>query len=248
MRKQSSRPVVVVSCEHASPRVPAPLRGLGLPADVLRSHRAFDVGALPVARRLAAACGVGLVAGTWSRLVADLNRSAHHPAVIARRVDGRAVPGNRLSAAERSARLSQYWQPYRDEVERRVARASRDGFCVHFSVHSFVERLGGVERRNDIGLLFDPHRPRERAVATLLRERLVQAGWSVRFNFPYFGNTDGLTSFLRARHRAADYLGFEVELNQRVARTADGQRRLARDLVAAVRAYLSGCMRTTAST
>lgn len=240
MSAQRRPVVVVVSCEHASPRVPAELRGLGVQPEVLTSHRGFDVGALPVARALAKACGVPLFEGRWSRLVADLNRSEDHPKVIARRVDGNLVPGNRLSRSERALRIDRHWRPYRDRVEQHVTRCVQRGRCLHFSVHSFVERLGGVERTNDIGLLFDPRRPRERAVATALRRHLVQAGLSVRFNFPYFGHTDGLTSHLRARHRAADYLGFEIELNQRAARTPSGQRRLARAVVAAVRAYLDG--------
>lgn len=230
----AERPRFLVSCEHASNRIPAPLRGLGLPPAILASHRGFDVGALPVARLLARRLAVPLHAGRWSRLLVDLNRSAAHPGVVARQVDGRPVPGNELDAAARQQRLARYWQPYRDAVAAAAAGRAARGTCVHWSVHSFVERLGGVERRNDVGLLYDPARPRERALALQLRQHLLAAGWSVRCNFPYFGDTDGVTTALRRQLPAARYLGLEIELNQRVVRTAVGQRRLGAALVAAV--------------
>jgi predicted N-formylglutamate amidohydrolase len=230
---------VLVTCEHASCAVPIELHELGLPRRVLRSHRGWDPGALPIAEALAAALPAPLVVGQWSRLVADLNRSADHARVIAAAVDGRMVPGNTsLDAAARKARLATFWQPYRDAVATLVRQAQRRGPVLHLSVHSFTERLGGVERRNDVGLLFDPARARERAVSTALRRALVAAGLSVRFNFPYFGHTDGVTTWLRREHPAARYLGIELECNQRLSRTAPGQRRLAAAFVAAVRTLL----------
>ncbi len=215
------------------------MRGLGLRADLLRSHHAFDVGALPVARALAKACAAPLHLGEWSRLVADLNRSEAHPRVIARRAGQLAIPGNEgLTPAQRAARLDHYWRPYRARVERDAKALAARGRCLHLSVHSFTERLGGVERRNDVGLLFDPRRPREREVVGALRAHLVAAGLSVRLNFPYFGHTDGMTTHLRRRLPAARYLGIEIELNQCLARTAAGQRRLARAVVASTLAIL----------
>lgn len=226
----------LITCEHASARIPAPLRNLGLPATILRSHHAFDVGALPTARALAKVCRAPLHLGKWSRLVVDLNRSEDHPKVIARRVGERTVPGNQLTPEEHQARIDHLWRPYRTDVERAATAATQAGTCLHLSVHSFTERLNGVERRNDIGLLFDPRRPREREVVEALRRHLVTAGLSVRLNFPYFGHTDGMTSHLRAQLPAARYRGIEIELNQRLSRTAAGQRRLTRAVIAAVRA------------
>ena len=71
-------------------------------------------------------------------------------------------------------------------------------------------------------------------------EVLIGEGLSVRRNFPYFGDTDAFTTSLRRRLPAARYLGIEIELNQRTARRADGERRLGAALVAAVEAVLRG--------
>lgn len=231
------RPVglqVVITCEHASAQVPRELGGLGLPPEVLRSHRSFDPGALPIARGLARGLGAPLYEGRWSRLVVDLNRSVDHPRVAARTVDGMPVPGNRLSPAERQQRVDAYWRPFRDQVTMDVSVGVTHGSVVHLSVHSFVERLHGVERTNDIGLLHDPGRPREVAFCEALKAPLVAAGLSVRRNFPYFGTTDGFTSWLRARTPPRFYVGIEIECNQRLSRTAAGQRRLVKALVGAL--------------
>ncbi len=232
-------PALVVTCEHASPRVPRDLADLGLPAAVLTSHRGFDPGALPIAEVLAKALQAPLHAGLWSRLVADLNRSDDHATVVRRSVDGRRIPGNALSPAQRAQRLATYWQPYRDEVAARINAMAKKGPVLHVAVHSFVERLHGVERRQEIGLLHDPARPREAALCRALKTLLVAAGCTVRLNFPYFGSTDCLARYFRQRLPAGRYLGLEIEFNQRVVRHAAGQRRMG----SALRDALSAALR-----
>ena len=41
----------------------------------------------------------------------------------------------------------------------------------------------------------------------------------VRYNYPYRGDSDGLTTWLRKKHPAARYLGIEIEINQRLVGT-----------------------------
>lgn len=229
----------VVTCEHASSAVPRELEGLGLPPAVLCSHRGWDVGALPIAKALATALQAPLHVGLWSRLVVDLNRSDQHPRVVARAIDGRQIPGNRLSNDQRRRRLDAYWRPWRFEAAREIASLSSSYVVLHLSVHSFVETLHGVERPNDIGLLHDPRRPREVAFCEALKVPLVAAGLKVRRNFPYFGHTDGFTSWLREVIPKRLYLGIEIECNQRLSRTPAGQRRLAKALVGALRPLLA---------
>ena len=45
----------------------------------------------------------------------------------------------------------------------------------------------------------------------------------MRRNYPYAGKGDGLTSYLRQRFAHGDYLGIELEVNQRIVGGA-GQR------------------------
>ena len=65
---------LVIVCDHASNYVPAEYRGLGLGAEDLLRHIAWDPGALGVSRALARRLCAPLVAGGVSRLVIDCNR------------------------------------------------------------------------------------------------------------------------------------------------------------------------------
>ena len=225
---------IVVTCEHATNAVPKELGDLGLDPEVLASHRGWDPGALPIAKVLAKALRAPLFAGEWSRLVVDLNRSPDHAHVVRRSVDGMVIAGNRLSRAQHAERVALYWAPYRQAAEAKVRELVARGPVLHLSVHSFTGELHGVVRGNHIGLLHDPDRPREVAFCEALKQPLVAAGLVVRRNFPYFGNTNGFTHWLRRRLPAARYLGIEVECNQKLSCTQAGQRRLAAALVAAL--------------
>ena len=74
---------LVLSCEHASNKVPARYAGMfeGEPT-LLSSHRAFDIGAAELARRWSKITEAPLVQGRMSRLLVDLNRSRCHPALF----------------------------------------------------------------------------------------------------------------------------------------------------------------------
>jgi len=226
----------LVSCEHASNRVPARERGLGLTAARLRQHIAWDPGAAVLARALAARLGCPLHLGRWSRLVVDLNRSIGHDKLMASETFGVTVPGNiALDAATVARRLRLYYQPYRDaataDVERIIART---GLCVHWSMHSFTPVVNGIERAVDVGLLYDPARGREREWAHRLRPLIAAHGLRVRMNAPYRGTSDGFTTQLRGRIPAARYMAFEIETNQALLGTPAAARRMARILATAV--------------
>ncbi len=224
---------VVVTVEHASPRVP---RGvdLGLPKRVLDSHFSWDPGAAIVGRMLAKEFDAPLHLSRYSRLLVDLNRSSFHPRVIARdlRPGNRVIPGNQLTRAQRRARVERFWRPWREAVDADLDRAVDVAGCAfHISVHSFVERLNGTERHHDFGLLYRPSSRVERALADRLHERLVVGGYSVRRNQPYSGLDDGHCMRLRAERPQRRYVGMEIEMNQRDVRDAAGARRFGRALI-----------------
>ena len=204
-------PQLLLTCEHGGNRVPARyaqlFRGERAP---LASHRGWDPGALELARELRRALKAPLFAATVSRLVADLNRSPTHPKVL-------SEPMRALPAEERARVLARHHAPHRAAVEAHVARQVAAGArVVHVGVHSFTPVLEGVRRELDVGLLFDPRRPLERALCLRWRAALRAAdpALRVRFNQPYRGTSDGLTTTLRARYPAGAYLGIELELNQ----------------------------------
>ena len=61
----------------------------------------------------------------------------------------------------------------------------------------------------------------------------------VRFNYPYAGRADGLTTALRRRFPDAAYAGIELEINQRHPLSGGREwRRLRRTLAAALQSAL----------
>ena len=220
---------LVVSCEHASCAVPPGLEeALGIPEDVLQSHRGWDPGAAWTAEQLAAEFETELFLGQVTRLAVDLNRSADN-----RRAD--SVFAQRLPVAQRQALRQRYHAPHWDAVGRALARLTRRGPVLHLSVHSFTPVLHGKHRPMDIGLLYDPVRRLEAALARELKGSLSAAGLNVARNAPYRGRDDGITRGMRARFGPEAYAGIELELNQ--ARVRDG--RLEPEVYDAVRAALA---------
>jgi len=212
---------LVVTCEHGGNRVPRRYLALFAGAKaLLASHRGWDPGALDIARRLARAWHAPLLAATTTRLLVDPNRSPHNPAVFSARTRG-------LPRDQRDALLADHHRPHWDRV--RAAVGAGAGSVLHLAVHSFTPVLHGVERGFGIGILYDPMRRSERALALAWQRRLRDAlpGVGVRRNAPYRGDADGLATALRREFPARRYRGIELELNQRVIASVAQRRALA---------------------
>jgi predicted N-formylglutamate amidohydrolase len=200
----------LLTCEHGGHRVPARWRHLFRGADrVLRSHRGWDRGALATFKILAPAIADASFHATTTRLLVDLNRSVGHKALFSEFT-------RHLPRAEREEIISNHYHTWREPVIDRIAEW-RDAGCavVHVSVHSFTPSLAGVTRNADVGLLYDPGRPWERAICRRWRAALKETAPDarVRLNYPYRGTADGFTTHLRRRFPRG-YAGIELELNE----------------------------------
>jgi len=203
---------LVLSCEHGGNAVPAEYAGLfeGHEA-LLASHRGWDPGTLELAQQMASELGAPLHASTTTRLLVDLNRSSGHRELFS------ALAG-RLSRGERDTILAAHYQPHRDALERDIAsRIAAGQRIVHVALHSFVPVLGGRVRHADVACLYDPKRAGEAALTQRWLAALAAREGSLllRRNYPYRGSSDGLTKHLRERFDARDYVGIELEVNQR---------------------------------
>jgi predicted N-formylglutamate amidohydrolase len=203
---------LLVSCEHAGRRIPARYRALFAGHEaLLQSHRGYDPGALTLAREIAAAFAAPLFYSTVSRLLVDLNRSLGHPRLYS--AVTRALPpaGRREIAAA-------FYLPYRSRILAHVAAAVERGQrVVHISSHSFTPVLDGAVRNADVGLLYDPARRGEAALCGVWQKRCeaLAPEWKVRRNYPYTGRSDGLTAHLRKHFAPDQYVGVELEINQK---------------------------------
>ena len=203
---------VILSCEHGGNRIPAAWRELFAGAEaVLDSHRGWDPGALECARRLAAELDRPLISSSTSRLLVELNRSLHHRQLFSEYT--RSLP-----EAARQSIINKHYLPYRDRLQQEIGRLiKRRGFALHLSIHTFTPVLNKEVRNADIGLLYDPQYRYERIFALRLRDSLYdhEDGLKVRRNYPYRGNADGVTTYLRKQYPASHYAGLELEINQR---------------------------------
>lgn len=200
--------VWLVTCEHATARVPPEaahaLRGAG---DALSTHKGSDFGAAELARDLGLALGVRPLLGRTTRLAVDLNRPVGHPRLFSEWT--RTLPRE-----ERDRLVARYHRPHWEAVEQVVAAAAER--VIHLGIHSFTPVMNGEVRSTDIGLLYDPARPAERALCDRWIEELRAALPRMRIhrNRPYRGVGAGLTTSLRRRFGDRRYAGIELEVSQ----------------------------------
>ena len=205
---------LMLTCEHASNRLPAAFKK-AVPADVLKTHRAHDIGAVQIFRKLVKFAKPEFCCeGKFSRLFVDLNRTITNKSAFSEYYE--ALEASDKAAAEKAkAQATAYWKEYRECVEKFVA-GNKGAEIVHLGIHSFTPVLNGKVRNTDIGILYDPARPQERAYANDINDEIkrLYPDMKVRFNYPYKGTSDGLTTTLRKKF-GQRYVGIEIEINQK---------------------------------
>jgi predicted N-formylglutamate amidohydrolase len=207
---------LLLTCEHGGNKIPAAYRSLFRGGrEALESHRGWDPGALALARAVGARLRVPVLAVTWSRLFVEANRAPTNPRIWSRFTAG-------LPPETKGEILARYWWPHRRRVEEAVRRLARGGRqVIHVAVHSFTPVLDGEVRTCDVGLLYDPARPSERALCGRWERRLEELlpAERTRRNYPYKGTGDGLPTWLRRRFPDRAYAGVELEANQALLAT-----------------------------
>ena len=178
----------LVTCDHASNAVPAWINGgdLGLPADQMARHIAFDIGAASVTRHLASALYATAVLSTFSRLVIDPNRGELDPTLVMRISDGAIIPANRyIDDAAKEERLNRLYRPYHQAYAH--AAAARDDTVI-CAIHSFTPQMQGRPSRPwEVGVLYaDDDRLARPVIAAC-----EAAGWCTGDNEPYIGYFPG---------------------------------------------------------
>ena len=227
------RGAFVLVCDHASNRLPECYGTLGLNATALRSHIAWDPGALGVARAMSRRLDAPLLYATVSRLVIDCNRPLDAPDLIATVSETTAIPGNAdMDAGERARRIEEVYEPYHAAISRCLnARAARRHPTAVVTVHSFTPVYRGVARPWPVGIVFD----RDRRLADRLIEGLRAEGLNVGINEPY-SPADRVYSTLSRHVEARGLASAMIEIRNDEIATPQAQQawgeRLARLLAA----------------
>lgn len=181
---------LVLTCDHASNRVPPELGDLGLGEAAFRRHIAYDIGMRGVTLRLAEALGAHAVLSTTSRLVIDPNRGEDDPTLLMRLSDGDLIPGNaRVGEEERARRLARYHRPYHDAITGVLDRIVASGETpLILAMHSFTPAWKSWPRPWHVGLLWDLD---DRVAKPLLAALAAEEGLVVGDNEPYDGALTG---------------------------------------------------------
>lgn len=215
----------VIACDHAGNLLPRALGSLGLSADELQRHIAWDIGAGNVARYLAEALGGFLALQSYSRLVIDCNRGLHVPTSIVEKSEYTVVPGNQaLSVDERERRANEIFWPYHREIEREFQRRKDCGrSSVFVAIHSFTPRFMGAARAWHAGVLYGKDARLGRALLPLLRSN---AALLVGDNEPYaVSDVSDYSVNEYGERRGNPYV--ELEIRQDLIADEEGQRRWA---------------------
>ncbi|MGP4667528.1 N-formylglutamate amidohydrolase [Agrobacterium pusense] len=200
---------ILLVCEHASSTIPQKLGNLGLAADVLSSHAAWDPGALAVARLLSKKFDASLVYQRFSRLVYDCNRPPESPSAMPVKSEIYDIPGNfDLGEAERFARTSALYVPFHDRVSGIIAERQAAGRkVVVVTIHSFTPVYHGQFREVEIGILHD----NDSRLADAMLAGSEGSSLTVNRNDPY-GPEDGVTHTLRLHALPDGLLNVMIEI------------------------------------
>ena len=172
-------------CDHATNALPASYGTLGLSAEQISDHIAYDPGAAALTEALSQRLRSRSVYCNFSRLLIDPNRGLERDDLVLQQSDGVTTPGNQeVNWEERERRIERYYRPYHDflegELEAHIATHA-DPFIL--SIHSFCRALRSQtsHRPWQVGVLWKDDAPSAQYIIGYLRDQ----GLNVGDNQPY---------------------------------------------------------------
>jgi predicted N-formylglutamate amidohydrolase len=201
---------LLLTCDHAGSLVPRALGTLGLGADELQRHIAWDIGAAALAMKLAHRLEACVMLQPYSRLVIDCNRPPGSAESIVAVSDGTRIPGNAsVSAREAQGRERAIFRPYHARINAELdRRQGRRAPAILLAVHSFTPSLRGRSRPWHAGVLY--HRD-ARFASALLQALSADRELLIGDNEPY--SVDDQTDYtipVHGEQRGLLHAGIEV--------------------------------------
>jgi predicted N-formylglutamate amidohydrolase len=210
---------ILLSCEHASDRLPPPWSWPKEDLWIRGTHWSYDAGARELCAEFAARWAAPTVLASFTRLLADPNRAASSPELVRSLADGRELEINRAVTAEDLAARLRYHAAYHEAFDALVGLAQAP---LLFAVHTFTPVYAGAPRSVEVGLLFDA----EAALAERALAELRSAGFDARANEPYSGRA-GLMYSVERHAKRHGRRALEIEVRQDLAADPDVRRRIA---------------------
>ncbi len=204
----------VLVCEHGGRRLPRALGDLGLDEAARTAHIAVDLGALGLARALAARLDAPLAHQPYSRLVCDCNRRPDVASFIPELGEGLVIPGNQnLQPEEWERRRDAIWRPFHASLAALLERRRLAGLATLLvSIHSFTPVFLGKARPWQAGILFERNRDLAPSLLSLMHTSL---GDLVGDNQPYrMSRQDDFTIPVHGEDRGLPCAEIEVRNDQ----------------------------------
>ena len=161
INKESLNPLIL-TCEHASNKIPESYHNLGLAEHYLDTHIARDKGCKSLTEALAKKLGATAFIAGYSRLFIDYNRRENEDSLILDESDKVLIPANKnLPQEERLYRIKNYHRPYYQAIFAKINNLKEQGITPKiFSIHGFTPQLrGGTFRPWHAGILYVKENP-----------------------------------------------------------------------------------------
>ncbi len=217
MKPRTLTPRILITCEHASFKVPAFIKS-EIPTVYKKlmqsqNHQTFDKKALDVATLLrlnlmSQGFKTDVISYPFTRLILDANRTPNKPGF-----QSKLAP---FLADKELIQTKLHYQKYFKKCENWIARNINDSPLYIFSIHSFVPVFKNKVRKTEIGLLFRNTIQKEKKLAQLLKKNLTEPSTKIHFNLPYRGSTDCFLNTHLDLHLKNPYInGLFFEFNQK---------------------------------
>ena len=208
----AGRSPFLFTSDHYGRLIPRTLGDLGLPADELTRHIAWDIGIAGVAETLSRQLDARLVAQHYSRLVIDCNRPPTAASSIPRLSEATMIPGNEaLSREAAETRRREIFDPYHQWIREIIDERLREGKpTVLVALHSFTPVYAGVRRPWHIGTLYH----RDMTLAPLLLKALRAEGDLVVGNNEPYAVSDETDYTIPVHGEARGLINTGIEIRQ----------------------------------
>ncbi len=226
VNNSSNRPLLLI-CDHASNYIPPTHQKLGLTANQLKEHIAWDIGAAEITLQISKILNSVAILSGISRLIVDANRDPSDQNAIPEISDDIAITGNKdLTKIKREDRLKNYFWPYHNAIKKQIDYFEEksdppNNVPIIFSVHTFTQVMGSVDAKKrpwEVGVLWN----RDPRVADILIRELTKHkdNLIVGNNQPYSGKKFYYTLDYHAGSRGIPHCA--IEIRQDLVNTPEG--------------------------
>ena len=224
---------VLITCEHASNRLPDPWQWPEEDTWIRDLHWAWDIGADALTRGLAESLSATAVASRFTRLLIDANRSLDMKSLFRKETEGRAVHLNAsITDEERSRRIEGYWRPYHHAIDQCIDTIRPS---LVLAIHSYTPVFEGEVRDVEMGVLHSG----QPELAGWWYQALDQATeMDVRIDEPYSG-ANGFMYSPDIHAAIADCPAIELEIRQDIVGDPTQRPELIRAIADVTRRFLA---------